>query len=328
MHHIFKFSVAVLAVAAAGAYAADPYPSRPITVIAPYSAGGDSDLAARNFAAAAQKALGQSVVVINKPGASGVIGSDFVKNAAPDGYTLLLARPGSQAILPAIMPSTTRYKWDDFTFVGLLELNAYGCFVKGSSPYRDFKDLVTALKTNGKQLNYGTAGVLTTNDMGPRQLFKILNLGDKVPTQLAFKGTGEATVSLLNDQSHFACGSVGPFLPMLKGGQLRALMVTTPQRLSWLPNVPTAVEMGVPAMQGITGWSGIYVPRGTPPEIVKKLSDAIATFAKDERWLKATETTGSVPFLKGADETRKFVHDQYEMYRTLGESLNIIDKQS
>lgn len=327
MNQLFKLSMALLAAGAVGAYAGDAYPNRPITVVAPYSAGGDSDLAARNFAAAAEKALGTPVIVVNKPGASGLIGSEFVKNAAPDGYTLLLARPGSQAILPAILPSKTRYKWDDFTFVGLLELNAYGCFVKGSSPYHDFKEFAQALKTNGAQMNYGTAGVLTTNDMGPRQLFKELNLGATVPTQLPYKGTGEATVSLMGGQSQFACGSVGSFIPMLKSGQLRALMVTTPQRLAWLPDVPTAREVGVPSMEGITGWSGIYAPRGTPPEIVKKLADAMATFAKDERWLKGTENTGSVPFLKGPEETRKFAHDQYALYRSLGESLAIIDKQ-
>src|SRR5687768_6967805 len=118
-------AAAALLLGGSQALAQDPYPNRPVTVIAPYSAGGDADLAARNFAAAAQRALGQAVVVMNKTGASGVIGSAQVIAAPPDGYTLLLARTGSQAILPAIMPSTTKYKWDDYTFIGTLELNPY-----------------------------------------------------------------------------------------------------------------------------------------------------------------------------------------------------------
>src|SRR5690606_8316028 len=124
LHSKFKLAakpVLLSALAAASCMAAgvsvakDAYPSHAITLITPYSTGGDSDLAARNFSAVAQKYFGQPVVVVNKPGASGVIGSEQGRASAPDGYTLLLSRPGSQAILPAISPTKTKYKWDDFT---------------------------------------------------------------------------------------------------------------------------------------------------------------------------------------------------------------------
>ena len=178
-------SVAASVALAVAAIAQAAYPDKVITLIAPYSAGGDSDLAARNFAAAAQKALGSPVIVVNKVGASGVIGSAQVLQAAPDGYTLLLARPGSQAILPAIMPARTKYKWEDFSMVGLLELNAYGCMTKATS-YKTFKEFTDALKQEGRRMNFGTAGVLTTNDMGPRQLFKMLKLdASNTPTQVS-----------------------------------------------------------------------------------------------------------------------------------------------
>ena len=302
------------------------YPDKPITLIAPYSAGGDSDLAARNFAAAFTKATGHSMVVVNKVGASGVIGSAQVQAAAPDGYTLLLARPGSQSILPAVMPTRTKYKWNDFTPVGLLELNTYGCMVKASS-YKNFGELVDAIKKNGKKLNFGTAGSLTTNDMGPRQLFKLLGLGpDNTPTQIPFKGTGEATTSLLAGDTQFACGSVGPSMGMINSGQLRAVMVTTPERMPALPDVPTARELGYPDMEKITGWSGIYGPPGLPADIVQKLSTAMQAVAKDASWIKATEMTASVPYIKGPDETNRFAKGQYDVYRALGESLNLIDK--
>ena len=104
----------------AQAQTAAPYPSKPITLIAPYAVGGDSDLAARNFAQAAQKVLGVPVLVVNRTGASGVIGSAQALAAPADGYTLLLSRPGSQSILPAIMPTRTKYRWDDYSFIGLL----------------------------------------------------------------------------------------------------------------------------------------------------------------------------------------------------------------
>lgn len=320
-------SVAASVALAVAAIAQAAYPDKVITLIAPYSAGGDSDLAARNFAAAAQKALGSPVIVVNKVGASGVIGSAQVLQAAPDGYTLLLARPGSQAILPAIMPARTKYKWEDFSMVGLLELNAYGCMTKATS-YKTFKEFTDALKQEGRRMNFGTAGVLTANDMGPRQLFKMLKLdASNTPTQIPFKGTGEATASLMAGETQFACGSIGSFLPMIKNGDLRALMVTTPERMPSLPEVPTARELGYAEMERITGWSGIYGPPGLPADVVQKLSAALKEVAKDPAWLRATELTGSMPFIKGPEETKQFVKGQYEIYRSLGESLNIIDKE-
>lgn len=307
--------------------AQDPYPSRPITVISPYSAGGDADLAARNFAAAAQRALGQAVVVMNKIGASGVIGSAQALASPPDGYTLLLARTGSQAILPAIMPTTTKYKWDDFSFIGTLEVNPYGCVVNGKSPYRSFGELVDAMRVKGQTMNFGTAGVLTTNDMGPRQLFRLLKLTDQTPTQIPYKGTGEASMSLVAGQTEFACGSLGSFLALIRSGQLRALMVTNPERMRSMPDVPTARELGYAEMEGIVGWSAVYGPPNLPAEVREKLASAMKTIANDPAWLAATAQTGSLPYVKTPEESKRFVQKHYQLYRSLGESLNIIDSK-
>jgi tripartite-type tricarboxylate transporter receptor subunit TctC len=310
------------------AWAKDPYPSRPITVISPFSAGGDADIAARNFAGAAQRVLNQTVIVVNKTGASGIIGSAQALAAPPDGYTLLLARTGSQAIMPAIMPTTTKYKWNDFTFIGTVEINPYGCVVNAKTPYKTFAELVDAMRTKGKTMNYGTAGVLTTNDMGPRQLFKMLKLTEQTPTQIPYKGTGEATVSLLGGQTEFACGSLGTFLPQIKGGLLRALMVTTPARMESLPDVPTARELGYAEMENIVGWSAVYGPPNLPADVRDKLVETMKVIANDAAWRNATALTGSLPFVRSPDETKAFVEKQYLLYRSLGESLNIIDSKA
>ncbi|MGO4391763.1 Bug family tripartite tricarboxylate transporter substrate binding protein [Variovorax sp. M-6] len=318
----------VAMLAATPAVAQDPYPNRPITVISPYSAGGDADLAARNFAAAAQRALSQAVVVVNKVGASGVIGSVQALASPPDGYTLLLARTGSQAILPAIMPTTTKYKWDDFEFIGTLEVNPYGCVVNGKSPYRTFGDLVDAMKVKGKAMNFGTAGVLTTNDMGPRQLFRLLKLTDQTPTQIPYKGTGEASMSLVAGQTEFACGSLGSFLALIKSGQLRALMVTNPERMASMPDVPTARELGYAEMEGIVGWSAVYAPPNLAADARARLVAAMKVIADDPLWQAATAQTGSLPYVKSPSETRQFVQKHFQLYRSLGESLNIIDSKA
>lgn len=326
--HLAGWACVAMAVAAAPAMAQSAWPSRPITVIAPYSAGGDADLAARNFAAAAQKALGQTVIVMNKVGASGVIGSAQVVAAPPDGYTLLLARTGSQSILPAIQPTTTKYKWDDYTFIGTLELNPYGCMVSTKSAYKTFEDLVKAIKTNGKKLNFGTAGTLTTNDMGPRQLFRLLKLSpEQTPTQIPYKGTGDATLSLLSGDTEFACGSMGPSLSHIKSGALRGLIVTTSERLKDLPDVPTARELGYAEMEKIVGWSAIFGPPGLPKDVRDRLVGALKVIPNDPAWLAATAVTGSVPYVTSPEETREFARTQFELYRALGEQMHIIDSQ-
>lgn len=317
--------VATALLAGAMANAQEPYPNRPITLIAPYSAGGDADMAARNFAAAAQRALGQPVIVINKTGASGVIGSAQAIASPPDGYTLLLARTGSQAILPAIQPTTTKYKWDDYTFIGRLELNPYGCIVNAKSPYRTFDDLVKAMRTSGKTMNFGTAGVLTTNDMGPRQLFKLLKLTDQTPTQIPYKGTGEATVSLVAGHTEFSCGSLGSFIALIKSGALRALMITNAERMPSMPDVPTARELGYAEMESIVGWSAVFGPPNMPLDVRKKLEIALKTIAADPIWKAGTAQTGSIPSILSPEETKTFVQKQYQLYRILGEQLNLID---
>jgi tripartite-type tricarboxylate transporter receptor subunit TctC len=320
-------AITATAIVGSTAWAQGAYPNRTITVIAPYSAGGDADLAARNFAAAAQKVLGQTVVVVNKTGASGVIGSAQVVNAPPDGYTLLLARTGSQAILPAIQPASTKYKWDDYTFIGTLELNPYGCMVSAKSPYKTLDDLVKAIRSNGQKLNFGTAGTLTTNDMGPRQLFRLLNVTDRAPTQIPYKGTGDATMSLLAGETEFACGSMGPSLSHIKAGTLRALMVTNPERMASMPDIPTARELGYPDMEKIVGWSAVYGPPGLPVEIRDRLAAMLKTISTDPAWLAGTAQTGSVPYVKSPEETKEFARTQYQLYKGLGEQLGIIDSK-
>lgn len=322
-------SAAALAAAASfavPALAQGSYPDKPITVISPYSPGGDADIAGRNFAAAAQRVLGQTVVVVNKTGASGVIGSAMVVAAPPDGYTLLLARTGSQAILPAIQPTSTKYKWDDYTFIGMLELNPYGCAVNAKSAYKNMDDLVKAIRTKGKTLNFGTAGNMTTNDMGPRQLFKMLKLApEQTPTMIPYKGTGEAVMSVVAGETDFSCGSIGPFLPHIKSGALRGVMITNAERMAELPDVPTARELGYGEMEKIVGWSAVFGPPKMPADVQAKLAAALQTIAKDPAWLAGTAQTGSLPYVKSPEETKAFTKAQYELYRALGESLGIID---
>ena len=302
-----------------------PYPDKPILVVAPFTAGGDSDLAARNLTAMFPKYTGQNGVVLNKVGASGAIGSEYVKKAVADGYTLLLARVGSQATLPALKPDLA-YKWNEFTFLGLLELNPYVCVVRADSPYKTFGDLVEGVRKNPGKLKYSTAGVGTIHEMGPQMLFDILKLGKDAGIQIPYKGGGDATVALMSGEVDINCTNLGTALSFIKSGQLRALMTTTPERYKEIPNVPTAKEVGYPQLERIIGWSALYGPPGMDRKLVAYWGGVLQKVAQDPQWITATERIGSVPRILPPEETARFVKEQFETYDRLGKAIGLVLK--
>src|SRR5262245_36743744 len=163
--NILKAPVSVVLLLVSAAAVAQGYPSKPITFVIPFAAGGDSDLSGRNVAAHASKYLNnQPIVPVNRTGASGAIGAMAVKNAAPDGYTLLVARIATHAILPAL-ESKLQYRWNEFTMLSLIELNPYMCFVRGDSTIRSAADLVNVIRVNPGKLNFATAGICTSQNM-------------------------------------------------------------------------------------------------------------------------------------------------------------------
>jgi tripartite-type tricarboxylate transporter receptor subunit TctC len=305
-----------------GVAGANAQSTKTVTVVAPYSAGGDSDLAARNLAAAAANVLGRPVIVLNKVGASGAIGSQFVREAKPDGDTLLLARVGSQAVLPALKPSTP-YKWNDFTFLGLLELNPYVCAVRADSPYKTLAELVEGIKQNPGKMNYSTAGVGTIHEMGPQMLFDALKLGKDAAMQIPYKGGGEASGALIAGLVNFQCTNLATIQSFHKAGQARILVVTTPERYREIPEVPTARELGYAFLERITGWSALYGPPGMDKELVAKWGEVLQKVAKDPQWITSTERIGSVPRILSPEQTAEFAREQFETYDQLGKSLGI-----
>jgi tripartite-type tricarboxylate transporter receptor subunit TctC len=264
-------------------------------------------------------------VVVNKVGASGAIGSEYVKNASPDGYTFLLARVGSQATLPALKPDLP-YKWNDFTFLGILELNPYVCAVVADSQFRSFGDLVDGIRKNPGKLRYSTAGVGTIHEMGPQLLFDAQKLGKDAATQIPYKSGSEAATALLGKHVDFSCSNIGTVLNFIKNRQMRALLTTTPERFKDIPDVPTAKEAGYPALERIIGWSALYAPPKMDKKMIAIWGDTLQKVGKDQQWIGATEKIGSVPHIKSPEDTAQYVKDQYETYYKLGKSLGIVLK--
>ena len=298
------------------------YPDRPITFIVPFAAGGDADLAGRNLAAAAQGLLKQPVVVINKAGASGSIGSQQVENESTDGYMLLVARVGSNAVLPALQKNLS-YKWNDFTFIGLLELNPVVCVVHPASPYKTLDDLGRALKAQPGKLNYSSSGIGTILHLGPQLLFQAFGVAGDAATHVPYKGGSEAALAVLSRTVDFSCGNLTSEIGLIRGGSLRALVVTTPERVKDIPDVPTAREAGYPQLETIVGWSALYGPPKMDPIALAKWTEVLRRVANDPVWIAGEEKIGSIQRILPPRETEAFVADQFKVYEQLGKQLNL-----
>jgi tripartite-type tricarboxylate transporter receptor subunit TctC len=317
-----RFAVTVVLALAAGAAAAQGYPSKPITFVIPFAAGGDSDLSGRNVAAHASKYLNNvPIVAVNRTGASGAIGAMAVKNAAPDGYTLLVARIATHAILPAL-ESKLQYRWNDFTMLSLIELNPYICFVKGDSPYRTAAELVAAIKASPGKLNFSTAGIGTSQNMAAQYFMTLAGLTKDHAVGIHYKGGGEVTSAVLGGQVQFACNNAPTVIPQVKAGALRPLFVT-PTRLAEIPDAPSGVEAGFPDMNKIVGWTALMGPPGMPKEVVERWTDVFARLAKDADWQQGNARIGGIAAIRSAQETEKFVREQYELYDGLVRTLGI-----
>ena len=313
------FVVALFACASAGAQG---YPSKPISFVIPFAAGGDSDLSGRNVAAHASKYLNnQPIVAVNRTGASGAIGAMAVKNAAPDGYTLLVARIATHAILPAL-DSKLQYRWNEFTMLSLIELNPYMCFVKGDAPWRNVTELVAEIRKSPGKLNFSTAGAGTSQNMAAQYLMTLAGLTKDHAVGIHYKGGGEVTTAVLGGQVQFACNNAPTVIPQARAGAVRALFVT-PARLTELPDVPSASEAGFPDMNKIVGWTALMGPPGLPREVVEKWSEAFARLARDPEWQQGNARIGGIPAIRTPAETEQFVREQYELYDKLVGTLGI-----
>ena len=301
---------------------AQGYPARPITLIAPYSAGGDSDFSGRNLAAVATKYMNQPLIVQNIVGASGTIGSLKVRNSSPDGYLLLISRVGSQAIVPAL-DSKTPYKWNEFTFISLLDLNPMVCAVKSDSPYKSLKDLIQAIRSEPGKLNYATAGPGTSQHLSVEILLNAANLSSSAATMIPYKSGGETSAALLGNQVDFVCNTMTTLAGQIKGGSMRGLMVSTPERLKDFPDIPSSRELGFGQFEQATGWSGLFGPPGLPQDIVDKWSEVLKKVAQDSSWEAGNKTAGAIPAIRSPSETEQFVKQQFMLYEKLGASLGL-----
>jgi tripartite-type tricarboxylate transporter receptor subunit TctC len=298
------------------------YPSKPVTIVVPFAAGGDADQSARNLSVVAQRVLKQPIVVFNKPGASGAIGSQAVRDAAPDGYTLLLARVGSQVVLPALQRDLA-YKWNDFTFIGLLELNPVVCIVHPDSPYKTFADLTRAIRESPGKLNYSSSGTGTILHLAPQLVLQTMGLATNAAVNVSYKGGSEAVLAVLTREVDFSCGNLTSELGQIAAGRLRPLVTTTPDRVKDIPDAPTAREAGFPQLEAIVGWSALYGPPKLDPNVLQRWVEVLRQASADRAWLEGNARYGGIARVLAPEDTAKFVAESFATYSKLGRDLGI-----
>jgi len=259
--------LAAAAAALPAAAVAQDFPQHPVRMVLPYPAGGPTDLLARVVAVKMGESLGQSVVVDNKPGASGMIGAEAVARAPADGYTIL-ANASLHVINPSIQPKMRYDSFKDFVPITQLADVPLVLVVNNASPVKTVQDLIAYANSQGGALNFGSAGNASAQHLAGES-FK---LAAKVPMQhVPYKGSAPALTDLMGGQIQLMFDSMPSAMPFIKSGKLRAVAVTTARRASALPNVPTVAESGLPGFD-ISTWYGLWAPRGTPAPVVEKLA--------------------------------------------------------
>ena len=262
--------VALVLLTAIGVAVAQDYPTRPITMIIPFAAGGPTDVLGRVVGARMGELLGQQIVVENVGGAGGMTGSARVANAAPDGYSMVLGTVGTHAQGQTLYSKPLYNSVNDFTPVALLAEVPLVLIVRKDLPVNNFKEFVDYAKANQGKMTYGSAGAGSATHLGC--VLQDYILGTKI-THVPYRGTGPAMQDLTGGRIDFLCEIVTTAKPQIDGGAVKALAVFDSKRSPALPNVPTAAEQGTQKLEAYT-WNALFLPKNAPPAIVAKLNKA------------------------------------------------------
>ena len=272
------------------AHSQPQYPSRPIRVVVPFVAGGGSDFVSRALGQRLEALLGQPAVMDYRPGGNGVIASEVVANAAPDGHTIYMAG-SSFTPLPSLYPKLAFNPLTDFAPISGVSITPAVLVVHPTLPARSVKDLVSLAKSRPGELTYGSSGVGSASFLAGEQ-FKMLahiNL-----LHVPFKGSAQVSVSLLSGETFIAIINPISILPYIKGGRLRALGVTTSERSILFPDLPTLAEAGVRAYENAI-WTGLMAPGKTPRTIVSRLNEAVRKSLQSPDLVKILAGNGATP---------------------------------
>ena len=288
-----------LALAIAGPAQAQTWPSQNIRLVVPFPPGGSTDVLARRLAEGLRERLGQTVIVENRGGAGGTIGSEFVAKSAPDGYTLLMGVTGSHGVAPSLYPNLGYQPQRDFAPISLLVSAPLVLVVNPEVPAKTLKDFIALAKAQPDTLTYGTPGNGTS--MHLTGVTFDLKAGTKL-IHVPYKGSAGALTDLLSGQIKTMFGDLLVVLPQIRAGKINALAVTSKDRNPLLPDVPTMAEAGLPGFE-VLSWQGLFAPAGTPPAVVERLSKEVRAVMESK---DVKEFFAAQGFLVGATTPAEF----------------------
>ena len=310
----------LLGAISAGSALAAGYPEKPIRMLVPYPPGGITDVLTRSIAELLRKELGQPVIVENRPGANTALAAQALAASPADGYTVMMAAAATVVMNPLLYAKLGYDPIRDFTPVARIAETPLVLVVRSDSPARTFADLIAKAKAKPGDATYASTGIGST-----LHLAGVL-LQSETGTQMlhvAYKGSAPALNGVLGGETNFMIDSVGSSIPLIKGGKLRALAVTSAKRLPALPDVPTVAESGVPGFD-VSTWFGLLVPKQTPAAIVTRLNAAVALAVRDPAFRAQFESVGLVvPAPIDAETFAKFIQAETAKWAPLIKAKNI-----
>jgi tripartite-type tricarboxylate transporter receptor subunit TctC len=301
------------------AQAANTFPERPITLIIPVAAGGTTDVAGRYLAQGLKDVLGQTVIVENKPGASGSIANAYVARAKPDGYTLVLSYEGFHTGNPALIKDLS---WDpikSFTPIAEVIRGPHLILVPKDSPAKNLQEFIDLAKKNPGKYNFASSGVGSVQHLGAEQ-FELLTKTDM--THVPYTGAAPAMQDLLANRIELFITTPPTAIGHVESGNLRALAITSAQRHPMLPNIPTTAEAGLPEFQ-LEAWFSVFGPAGMPDDVTRKLASAMETVITSPKFIEQMNNQGSNASFQPPAEVAKIVENDLKKWADVVKSADI-----
>jgi tripartite-type tricarboxylate transporter receptor subunit TctC len=301
----------VLASTAFAASAAAIYPSKPIRIVVTFPAGGPSDVVVRSISQRWAEETGHPMVLDNRGGAGGIVGTEIVAHAAPDGYTLLLGTAGGMTINPALQPRLTYAPFRDFSPVGMVVLNPQILVAHPAVAAKNVKELIALAAARPGQLNFASAGVGTATHLG----YELLRLTTGInAVHVPYKGGAPAVTDLIAGQVQLLWVSIPSVLPHVSAGRLRALAVSTAMRSQSAPEVPTVAESGYPGFE-YSNWNALFAPAGTPAAVIARLNGVIVRILKEPAVMQRLRGLGAEPAPGTPAELGRYMRTDHERWK-------------
>jgi tripartite-type tricarboxylate transporter receptor subunit TctC len=313
-------AVSLFASAATERTLAADYPTKPIHLISSYSPGGGNDISARIIGEALSQRLGQPVIVENRAGASGLIGSDYVVKSAPDGYTLLFASVDTVTMVPALKPNMPYRVPEDFTYIARTSENGMTFAINAKLPYTTLPELINYAKANPDKIHYGTNGVGAAPHLSVELFMK--HAGIRMQ-HIPYKGVSNAMTDLVGGHIDFAPLTPVTISPYLNSDALRIIAYTGAQRHPLIPNVPTLAELGMPQAT-VSVWYSILGPAKMPPAVTERLRREVAASLADPVVKTKLEKLGSTVAPVYGDAFEKMVVDELKQWKQIARDENIV----